>query len=95
MSDYKEWIESLQCGRCIDQKKRTEAHHLKSDLHQSGVSLRANDFLMMPLCVDCHAEFHHAQWGDGRIFDQRGILILTLIRAIKEGVLVIGEVPEW
>ena len=91
---YLEWIRTLPCGYCNDQITPTESHHLKGDLNQSGVGMKANDFLAMPLCSFHHDQFHRALWEGDWKFDQRRILILTLIHAIKEGVLVLGDIPE-
>ena len=94
MTDYTKWILSLPCGRCVRQESPTENHHLKSDLHQSGTSMKANDFVQLPLCATCHLAFHMANWGADWREEQRGILILTLIQALKEGVLAMGEIPN-
>lgn len=91
---YPEWVRGLPCGHCIEQQTPTEFHHFKMDLHQSGAGMKSNDFLGMPLCQACHDSFHRAKWGDDWRLGQRGILILTLIKAVKEGVLVLGDIPD-
>ena len=96
---YLEWIRTKQCSHCFSQVSATEAHHLSGDLHQGGVAMKASDLLAMPLCFECHTAFHNTNrkiWDtkQERFEDQRYWLLRTLIMAMEEEVLVLGEIPD-
>jgi len=73
------------------------AHHLKhrhAPHGGGGMGLKANDFLTMPLCFECHASAHN---GDANILDfQADFIFKTLTKAFSSGIL--GHIDtqiEW
>lgn len=91
------WIREQSCSR-IDAHKpgefpaSSEPHHLKGYGKISGASMKAPDLLTMPLCTACHREFHYGSIPNE---DQALWLIRTIDKAIRAGVIVTGEIPEW
>lgn len=85
-SDWIEWIRTLGCAECGGP---AEPHHFKSDLHMSGVGLRAPDWLAIPLCRHHHDWIHDLLpgWKEA----QRGWMLKTLILAERHGLLVRGD----
>ena len=57
---YREWVAKLKCGNCSIKDETIVAHHLTSILapHCGGTSLKASDYLIMPLCFECHNKMH-------------------------------------
>ena len=82
--DYLEWIRQLDCMGC-GVRGRSEAHHLKGDLHASGIALKAPDWLSMPFCRLCHTKIHEAREGWREA--QREALLRTLMMAFDEGLI--------
>ncbi len=82
---YLEWIRRQPCQEC-GKPGPSDPHHIASDLHQSGMGMKAPDLLAMPLCRMCHSS-HHGKpegWRD----NQRGWLLMTIINALEQGILV-------
>lgn len=97
--EYREWIKTLPCARLdCRQTTVTECHHFKHDLHLSGTSRKAPDWMTMPLCWDHHLgpEGFHANHREQKA-DQREWLIRTLMKAKEAGMLVRtdGMGVEW
>lgn len=91
--EYLDWLRTLPCAACGRQP--AEAHHLKGDpeMARCGVSLRASDFLAMPLCRACHSDLHD-HFDDMRKTRQRTWLLRTLIKALETGIMTRGP-WEW
>lgn len=85
---YLRWIKSLPCADC-GRHGRSSAHHFKSDLHLSGVGMRAPDQITIPLCPSCHMKFHNKESKTWRE-DQRAWLIRTIHEALAVGALETG-----
>lgn len=86
--EYLDWIRDQRCAVCMAEGP-CQAHHLKGEFHQSGVGLKAPDYLAMPLCYLCHMEFHAAVdgWRDA----QRIALLQTIVRAFNVGMLTVKD----
>ena len=66
--DYKAWIRTLPCLAC-GIEGRSEAAHTGSD---GGMSQRASDYSVVPLCADCHRQNPGAYHRVGkRAFERR------------------------
>jgi hypothetical protein len=90
---YTNWVATLPCVNCGLDGETTVAHHLKhrhAPHGGGGMGLKANDFLTMPLCFECHASAHN---GDANILDfQADFIFKTLTKAFSSGILsYIGE----
>jgi hypothetical protein len=90
---YTNWVATLPCVNCGLDNETTVAHHLKhrhAPHGGGGMGLKANDFLTMPLCFECHASAHN---GDVNILDfQADFIFKTLTKAFSSGILgYIGE----
>lgn len=62
-SEYRSWIRNtydcLTCGcELVNEREGFETHH---HLHAGGK--RPRDFLLVPLCLKCHNEFHANEVG--------------------------------
>ena len=94
---YTNWVATLPCVNCGLENETTVAHHLKqrhAPHGGGGMGLKANDFLTMPLCFECHASAHN---GDANILDfQADFIFKTLTKAFSSGIL--GHIDtqrEW
>lgn len=87
--DYTRWVATLPCVNCGLHDETIVAHHLKhryAPFSGGGMGLKADDWLTMPLCFECHASAHS---GDANILDfQAEFIFKTLTRAFKYGILV-------
>lgn len=54
--EYLDWLRSLPCCKCGKAPCR-EVHHRTG----AGMGRRAHDHESMPLCHDCHMEFHDSK----------------------------------
>ena len=85
---YTDWVATLPCVNCGLDDETTVAHHLKHRYAPhggGGMGLKANDYLSMPLCFECHASAHN---GDRDILDfQAEFIFNTLQRAFNYGIL--------
>jgi len=91
---YTNWVATLPCSNCGLDDDTTVAHHLKHrHSPHSGGGRKANDFLTMPLCFNCHDRAHN---GDGLILDfQADHIFKTLDNSFNGGILgYIGEGDE-
>ena len=89
---YTDWVATLPCANCGLDDETTVAHHLKHRYAPhggGGMGLKANDFLTMPMCFECHASAHN---GDRDILDFQATFIFnTLQRAFTYGILSCNE----
>ena len=83
---YTNWVATLPCVNCGLDDETTVAHHLKhrhAPHGGGGMGLKANDFLTMPLCFECHQSAHS---GDANILDfQADFIFKTLTKAFASG----------
>ena len=72
------WVRELPCIAC-GLEGRSQAAHTGSD---GGMSMKASDYSVVPLCAECHTGAPHAYRRVGkRAFEQRhGI---CLVRAVE------------
>ena len=86
--DYTRWVATLPCVNCGLHDETIVAHHLKhryAPYSGGGMGLKADDWLTMPLCFECHASAHS---GDANILDfQAEFIFKTLTAAFKYGIL--------
>ena len=87
--DYTRWVATLPCVNCGLHDETIVAHHLKhrfSPYGGAGMSMKADDWLTMPLCYSCHDRAHN---GDGEVLDfQHMHVFKTLTPAFRNGILV-------
>jgi len=87
--DYLNWVATLPCVNCGLEDETIVAHHLKhrwAPHSGGGTSMKAHDYLTMPLCYACHAKAHN---GDKGILDwQPDFIFKTLDKAFSSGKLV-------
>jgi hypothetical protein len=85
---YTNWVATLPCSNCSIEDDTIVAHHLKHAWNPhggGGMGMKANDFLVMPLCYTCHDKAHN---GDRDIIDfQPHFIFKTLDKAFRSGVL--------
>ncbi len=89
--NYLNVVSTLPCVNCGLDDETTVAHHLKHRYapHGGGMGMKANDYLTMPLCFECHASAHN---GDRDILDfQAQFIFNTLQRAFTYGILNYNE----
>ena len=88
-TDYRRWVATLPCSNCGLHDETIVAHHLKhrfSPYGGAGMSIKADDWLTMPLCYSCHDRAHN---GDGEVLDfQHMHVFKTLTPAFRNGILV-------
>lgn len=86
--DYLNWVATLPCVNCGIEDDTIVAHHLKhrhAPHSGGGTSMKANDYLTMPLCYTCHAKAHN---GDRDILDwQADFIFKTQEKAFSCGEL--------
>ena len=86
--EYLNWVATLPCVNCGLHDETIVPHHLKhrhAPWGGGGTGLKANDFLAMPLCFECHASAHN---GDADILDfQAPFIFKTLDNAFRHGIL--------
>ena len=86
--DYLNWVAKLPCVNCGLHDETIVAHHLKhrhAPHGGGGIGMKANDYLTMPLCFECHASAHN---GDRDILDfQADFIFKTLDKAFSCGKL--------
>ena len=86
--DYTNWVATLPCVNCGLDDETTVAPHLKhrhAPHGRGGMGLKANDFLTMPLCFECHQSAHS---GDANVLDfQADFIFKTLTKAFQSGIL--------
>jgi hypothetical protein len=52
--EYKKFIEAQKC-HCCPKSAPSVAHHIYAE----GIGTKCSDYQTMPLCHDCHMEFHN------------------------------------
>jgi len=79
--DYKAWIRTLPCLAC-GIEDCSEAAHTGSD---GGMSQKASDYSVVPLCADCHTQAQGAYHRVGkRAFEQRnGICFARIVARLN------------
>ena len=86
--DYTNWVATLPCSNCGLHDETIVAHHMKhrfSPYGGAGMSMKADDWLTMPLCYSCHDRAHN---GDGEVLDfQHMHVFKTLTPAFQSGIL--------
>jgi hypothetical protein len=92
---YRDWVAKLQCGNCPIEDDTIVAHHLTSILapHCGGTSLKASDYLIMPLCFECHNKMH-ATWDPELLQHQVTMIFNTLRLAFHHGIIGEKEMQE-
>ena len=84
--EYLNWVATLPCANCGLEDETIVAHHLKhrhAPHGGGGIGMKANDYLTMPLCFECHASAHA---GDGNVLDfQADFIFKTLDKAFSCG----------
>ena len=81
---YLEWVRGLPCANC-QAPGPSEVHHIKGIGSFSGVGKKASDYLSMPMCAQCHRDFHA-----GYLFQpgyQFSLIVKTIDRAFQEGII--------
>ena len=88
-TDYRRWVATHSCANCGIHDETIVAHHLKhrhAPYGGAGMSMKAEDWLTMPLCYSCHDRAHN---GDGEVLDfQHMHVFKTLTPAFRNGILV-------
>jgi hypothetical protein len=85
---YREWVAKLPCGNCKAEDDTIVAHHLAHILapHCGGTSLKASDYLTMPLCFVCHNKIHTTY--DPKILENQVNMIFNTLRlAFHDGTI--------
>lgn len=100
LPEHLKWIRSLPCCRCA-KSAPSEPHHR---IGGKGVGQRNHDNTAIPLCTECHRDFHAltgtfkgftraqlADFHDSKLMDLAGLpgLAKVLTAAAKE------QVDEW
>jgi len=81
---YLAWVRKQPCVMCG--RPAGEAHHIKGVGHLSGVGLKADDSMVIPVCTDHHRMFHDK--GDRELIDKQWeFAARTLMQAFREGVI--------
>src|SRR5580658_8006319 len=76
---YKDWIRTLACCAC-GVEGRSEAAHTGTD---GGMSMKASDYSVVPLCGDCHTQAPGAYHRVGkRAFEEKHRLCCEQIVAL-------------
>jgi hypothetical protein len=100
---YLDWVSSQSCVVCDPEGQHgtieggtVVAHHL-AHRHApwcGGMSYKANDWLVMPLCYTCHAKAHA---GDSDILDWQidPYILRTLDKAFREGILHVNKLGRF
>ena len=89
---YTNWVATLPCVNCGLESETIVANHLKHRYSPHGGD-KANDYLTMPLCFECHASAHS---GDDNVLDfQAQFIFNTLQRAFSYGILGHKETPKF
>ena len=88
---YLAWVKTLPC--CLCGCPSDDPHHVKGIGNLSGAGLKASDIYTMPLCRRCHNRIHDPKTDEDQSAanDQFYYICRTVERAVKEGILVIGE----
>ena len=84
---YLRWVSKLACSAGCLKDETIVAHHLTSRHAPfcGGMSYKASDIFVMPLCHACHSAAHN---GDSDILDWQFTFIFdTLDRATRAGIL--------
>ena len=92
---YRKWVAGLKCGWCSMKDETIIAHHLTAILapHSGGTSLKAADYLIMPLCFECHTKIH-ATWNPELLQNQVNMIFNTLRLAFHHGIIGEKEMKE-
>ncbi len=108
MRRYHEWVSTLSCSYCGIVGFSQVAHYqgIRGDAFKRGLSIKANDILVVPLCCarpnekGCHAKFDDNELSEFedrymRKIDQSEMFLywvgLTLILAHRLGLIVEGK----
>ena len=86
--DYTRWVATLPCAGCGVHDETIVPHHMKHICQEltGGMSMKASDWLAMPLCFSCHDKVHNA---DRWLIEYQPIMILkTLDKAYNSGIMV-------
>lgn len=86
---YLDWVKTQPS--CISGLPGGDAHHIKG--HGYGGSLKAPDWMTLPLTREEHTEFHNRGWQTWEYYheDQRVHIALTLGKAIEEGIITVKK----
>ena len=92
---YREWVAKLKCGNCNIKDETIIAHHLTSILapHCGGTSLKAADYLIMPLCFECHNKMH-STYDPDLLQHQVTMIFNTLRLAFNCGIIGEKEIED-
>lgn len=90
---YTDWVaKNMACANCTLQDETIVSHHLKHRYFPysgGGTGMKADDFLVMPLCYTCHDKAHN---GDNDVLDwQAEFIFKTLTMAFREGILIVDD----
>jgi hypothetical protein len=91
---YLNWVSKLPCAACCLHDETIVAHHLTSRHSPwcGGMSYKASDIFVMPLCHTCHSAAHN---GDADILDWQFTFIFdTLDKATRAGVLEVDNMKS-
>lgn len=90
---YTDWVaQNIPCVNCGLDDETIVSHHLKHryfPFSGGGTGMKADDWLVMPLCYTCHDKAHS---GDANILNfQAELIFKTLTKAFKEGILIVND----
>lgn len=80
---YTDWVKSLDCPHC--DYTADDPHHIIG-YGLGGMGTKADDILTMPVCRIFHNMIHN---GDVPKEDQILPILKTIIRAVREGVIIV------
>lgn len=83
---YLEWVREQPCAHC-QRPGPSEPHHPRGWIYGAGASLKAPDYLAVPLCKDHHRAYHYGGFVDAKK-EQGEWVLRTLLRAIEDGLWV-------
>ena len=87
---YRDWVATLPCGSCNLDDDTIIAHHLTGIMspHCGGTSQKADDYLTMPLCYQCHHDMHTASKNGFNVIQHQPTMIFNTLRlAFHHGIL--------
>ncbi|MGH1542331.1 MAG: DUF968 domain-containing protein [Arenicella sp.] len=95
---YLEWVGTLPSvlsgnytGKSLSKNQTNDPHHVKG--HGHGGSVKAPDYMTMPLTRPEHNKFHYSIQKDWELENGNQLrhALHTLVKALEAGVLVIDE----
>ena len=91
---YTDWVgKNLMCCECGIKDETIVGHHIRGAEAGIGMGMKADDFMVMPLCYACHTHIHTGtdERADVmRLFQKRSILE-TLQVAFRNGIMVFND----